>query len=231
VAKVDQTIKELDTYKLECEEAQSKVGQMEVIKKKMDGQLEANERDVKVYVKKSEELEATQETENHSVKEGISVSCVAYNLSNGRAKTETYEAMKQQLKECKEKLKLEETKTNSEVTEKIKISTERDELQHQYNRLNAIVVEQDDEIKLRTQNVKQMRKEVLRPQFDFIVLFYDDGVQPVVLVLQLISFCGDLDFLGDLTVSLGFFEFELLLALFELLLHGLVCLGLRPAVR
>lgn len=39
--------------------------------------------------------------------------------------------MKQQLKECKEKLKLEETKTNSEVTEKIKISTEKDELQHQ----------------------------------------------------------------------------------------------------
>jgi len=44
---------------------------MEVIKKKMDEQLEAAERELKVYVKKSEELEATQETEGNSAKERV----------------------------------------------------------------------------------------------------------------------------------------------------------------
>lgn len=157
---MDQTIKELDTYKLECEEAQSKVGQMEVIKKKMDEQLEATERECKVYTKKAEELEATQETELHSEKERTQKALQNYETNKMYESRQTYEAQKQQLKECKEKLKLEETKTNSEITEKIKISTEKDELQHQYNRLNAIVVEQDEEIKQRTQNFKQIKKEV-----------------------------------------------------------------------
>jgi len=128
---VDQTIKELDTYKLECEEAQSKVGQMEVIKKKMDEQLEATERECKVYTKKAEELEATQETEIHSEKERTQKALQNYETNKMYESRQTYEAAKQQLKECKEKLKLEETKTNSEITEKIKISTEKDELQHQ----------------------------------------------------------------------------------------------------
>lgn len=51
--------------------AQSEVGQMDAKKKIMDQQLTEAERELKVYVKKAEELEATQETETNSAKERV----------------------------------------------------------------------------------------------------------------------------------------------------------------
>lgn len=71
-----------------------------------------------------------------------------------------FEVQSQNLKEAKEKLKLDETKTMAEITERIKISTERDELRHQFKRLKDIEEEQDAEIQRRKQNYNDLNRSV-----------------------------------------------------------------------